>query len=157
MDDGQKIGIYYPEIDTRYQKNHITSHDALQLPSIPLALDTARIQHQVLDMVFLDEIHFFKPRIIGAIKKLLSEGIDVVVSGLDKNFRGEGFGIVPDLMTMADELVRLEAKCNVCGRYATFTQRVSDDAHAGKDDKTIVIGGKDLYEARCAKHFIKPQ
>lgn len=152
----RNIEIYYPEIDTRYTKNYITSHDALQLPSKSLPIDTTSIVSDDKEVIFIDEIHFFKPEILHAIERLVDEGIDMIVSGLDKNFRGEGFGIVPDVMTMADEVITLEANCVVCQKPATFSQRVVGDHFASKEDKTIVIGGQDLYEARCRNCFIKP-
>lgn len=157
LTEGKKIEIYYPEIDTRYTKNYITSHDALQLPSKALAIDVDAIDAENNELIFIDEIHFFKPTILQAIQKLIDAGHDVIVSGLDKNFRGEGFGIVPDLMSMADEVVVLEARCLVCQKPATYSQRIVDDHFASKDDKTIVVGGEEMYEARCSEHFIKPE
>jgi thymidine kinase len=36
-----------------------------------------------------------------------------------------------------------------CGAYATRSQRLIDGAPAPHDAPTIVVGGLDLYEARC--------
>ncbi|MBP9718992.1 MAG: thymidine kinase [Candidatus Levybacteria bacterium] len=154
---GKKIEIFYPEIDNRYTKNYITSHDMLQLPSQALPLDVTRIDAHDKEVVFIDEVQFFKPTIIGVIEKMREQGIVVIASGLDTNYRAEPFGSVPDLMTMADEVVTLHARCVVCQKDATRTQRVVGDRFAKKDDKTIVIGGEDLYEARCVEHFVKPE
>jgi len=157
LQNGKEIEIYYPEIDARYSKNYITSHDSLQLPSKALPLDILFIDAGDKELVFIDEVQFFKFTIVQAITAMLEKGIDVVASGLDTNYRAEPFGSVPDLTTMADEVIMLEARCVVCQRPATFTQRVVGDHFASKDDKTIVVGGEEMYEARCAKHFIKPE
>lgn len=157
MGSGKNIEIYYPEIDTRYTKNYITSHDQISLPSKPLSVDREAIEAGGKKIIFLDEIHFFKQTIIETIQKLLDAGVDVIVSGLDTDFRNEPFMVTQTLMGMADDVVKLEAKCNVCGKSATCTQRVLGDQYASKDAETIVVGGADMYEARCAEHFIKPE
>lgn len=154
---GEKIEIFYPEIDTRYTKNYITSHDAIQLPSKALPIDVADIDPENKQLIFLDEIHFFKETIVGAIQKLLDTGVGVVASGLDKNFRGDPFEITKKLISIADEVIVLEAHCVVCQKPAMYSQRIVGDHFASKDDKTIVIGGEDMYEARCSEHFIKPK
>ncbi len=155
LKENKNIEIFYPEIDTRYEKNYISSHDAVKLPAKPIPMETTvlNIEHLVFDMVFIDELHFFQKPMILVIQQLLDKGIDVIISGLDRNYRAEGFGIMPDLIAMADEVVYLKAWCTVCGKDAIYTYRVN----AKKEDETIIIGGVDLYEARCEQHYIKPE
>jgi thymidine kinase len=155
-ENGKRIEIFYPEIDTRYTKNYITSHDMVQLPSTPIPITTNLIRGEGKDIVFLDEIHFFKDSIIAAIKDTLSKGIAVTVSGLDTDFRGNPFLLTKQLQDNADEVIYVKAICVVCQKEATRSQRVIGDHFAKKDDKTIVIGGEDMYEARCVDCFVKP-
>jgi thymidine kinase len=42
----------------------------------------------------------------------------------------------------------------VCGGNATKTQRLIDGTPAAYDDDVIVVGGKEMYEARCRDHHI---
>lgn len=156
LEERKSIEIYYPEIDTRYTKNYITSHDWIQLPSKALPIDTVSMNIEGKEVIFLDELHFFKDTILKAVDEVVAGGVDVVVSGLDKDFRGDQFPITKELIKKADEVIRLEAKCVVCQKPATFSQRIVGDHFASKDDKTIVVGGEEMYEARCAEHFRKP-
>jgi thymidine kinase len=151
--EGKNIDVFYPEIDTRYRKNYITSHDKLQLNSTPLPITIEAILDTGKNIIFIDEVHFFQTGIIAAIEKLLHEGVDVVIGGLDRNFRAEAFPITEALMKFADQIIVLKAKCNICSKDATYTYRVN----AKKDDATIVVGGADMYEARCHEHYIKPE
>jgi thymidine kinase len=153
ISEGKHIEVFYPEIDIRYKKDHIVSHNELSYPSKPLPLHVEIIPYVDCDAIFIDEVQFFQTGIMSAIEKLLQAGIDVVVGGLDKDYRAKPFGSVPALMAMADEVIELMAKCNICGKDATYTFRVN----AKQDDETIVIGGTDLYEARCEQHYIKPE
>jgi thymidine kinase len=109
------------------------------------------------DTIFIDEVQFFNKSIIDAIERVIEKGRDVIASGLDTNYRAEPFGSVPELIHLADEVISLEAICVVCGKPATRSQRVVDDHFAKKEDKTIVVGGKELYEARCSDCFVKPK
>lgn len=152
LTDKKNIIIYYPNIDTRYKKNYVVSHDSVQLPSIPLPLGVDTIDAKGKTVVFLDEVQFFSPHILIAVENLLDKGIDVVAAGLNKDYRAENFGSVPALMHMADEVIELQAKCNTCGQPAIYTFRVN----AKSDEETIVVGGTDMYEARCEEHYVKP-
>lgn len=153
LEEGKKIAIYHPEIDTRYSKEHVTSHDGVQLPSKSLPLDISVIPHTDETIIFIDELHFFGNAMVAALDQLQQQGIDIIVSGLDTNYRHEPFGSMPEVMHLADEIIQLKAKCNVCGNDATYTFRIN----AKKDDETVVIGGADTYEARCEQHYVKPE
>lgn len=102
-----------------------------------------------VDVVGIDEIQFFPDAIVSILQQLVDNGIRVIVAGLDMDFRREPFSIVPTLMAMADEVVKLRAICVVCGNDANFTQRLVNGKPARYDDPIILVGGSDCYEARC--------
>ena len=106
-----------------------------------------------IDVVGIDEIQFFPPQAIDIIHKWLDQGIRVIVAGLDLDFRGEPFGIVPQLLALADEVSKLRAICMVCGNEANFSQRLINGSPARYDDETILVGGEECYEPRCRKCF----
>jgi thymidine kinase len=153
LDDGKKIEIYYPEIDTRYGENHITSHDGVKLLSKALPVNISAIPYVGEQVIFIDELHFFGNGMVAAIDELQQKGVDLIVSGLDTDYRNKPFGIMPAVMHLADEIIQLKAKCTICGNDATYTFRKD----AKKDDETIVVGGTDLYEARCEEHYVNPE
>lgn len=145
----QKVQVFKPAIDDRYSQNHLQSHDANRLPS--QAVDQAwEIVEQVEDntrIVGIDEAQFFDDSIVEVTQKLANRGIRVIVAGLDLDFRGQPFGPMPLLLAVAEEVTKLSAVCMVCGGPASRTQRISGPT--GPDAERIMVGAKELYEARC--------
>ena len=101
-------------------------------------------------MVGIDEAQFFDESIIEIAKDLSSKGKRVIIAGLDTDFKGEPFGPMPKLMCEADFLDKLQAICVKCGNPASYPQRLS------KDNKQVVIGETDIYEARCRHCYEGP-
>ena len=78
-----------------------------------------------------------------------NRGVRVICAGLDTDFRGEPFGVMPELLSKAECVTKLNAICQVCGGLATRTQRLIDGKPAYYDDPIILVGAKESYEARC--------
>jgi thymidine kinase len=100
-------------------------------------------------VVAIEEAQFFGERLAPVVQRLLAGGHLVYVTGLNQDFRGEPFGVMPTLMALADELSLLTAICQKCHGVATRTQRVIEGAPAPWDSPLILVGGADYYEARC--------
>ncbi len=73
----------------------------------------------------------------------------MIVAGTDGDFRGEPFGAMPILMAVAEIVDKLQAICVVCGGPATRNQRLVNGKPAPWDSPTIMVGGRESYEARC--------
>ena len=110
------------------------------------------INGKKLEVVAFDEAQFFGDWIVGLVKRISWEmNIDVIFSGLDMDYQRKGFGPMPDLLTLADEVRKLKAVCFKCGERASFTQRIS-----GGEEQVVVEGrgkNKAKYEARCGSCF----
>lgn len=146
--DGEKVVVIKPMRDTRYAKDRIVTHGGGGMDARAVE-DADRVQDACGDAttVVIDEVHFFGSAIVRVIGELMERGVHVVVGGVDLDHRGEVFEPFDELEEMADETVRLTAKCAVCGKAAVHTQRMSGDA--GR----IVVGGVGMYEPRCAGCF----
>lgn len=155
----RKFQLFKPALDKRYGVDTVNSHDGKSWSAI--AVDEKRPE-EILEyleegttMVAIDEGQFFSPAIVDVCRELVEErGIDVIVAGLDLNFRSEPFGSMPILMAEAEEVTKLTAICVVCGKPATKTQRIKvleggERIPANYDDPLILIGAQDDYEARC--------
>jgi thymidine kinase len=105
------------------------------------------------DVIGIDEIEFFEPEIVEVIQTLAPR-LRVIAAGLDLDFRSEPFAPMPGLAEIADELSVLTATCAVCGGVATRSQRLLDGRPAPRDAPTVQIGGRELYEPRCALHHV---
>ncbi|MDD6846666.1 MAG: thymidine kinase [Candidatus Enterosoma sp.] len=154
----QKIIAFKPAIDNRYDKSAIASHDGekYQAFAIKSAEDILPLVESDVQVVAIDEVQFFKDSIVSICESLADRGVRVIVAGLDTDFRGEPFGVMPLLLARAEFVTKLSAACTVCGCAATRTQRLVDGKPANYDDPIILVGAKESYEARCRKHHIVP-
>ena len=107
--------------------------------------------------VAFDEAQFFDEGLIDVVSRLANSGVRVICAGLDQDFRGEPFGIMPTLLTKAEYVTKLQGICMVCGAPATRTQRMIDGHPADYDDATIKVGANESYESRCRHCHIVPR
>lgn len=147
----QNILVFKPVIDKRYSVNEVASHAGSRTPSITISKASEIMDHvkEDTDVVAIDEIQFLDEQIIDICNELASRGIRVMGAGLDTDFRGEPFGVMPTLMTQAEFVTKLTAVCTKCGAPATRTQRIVDGKPAHYDDPLILVGASEAYEARC--------
>ncbi len=147
------------QIDNRKSYSCIVSHNGVKREAAPITSceegmrTLLKLVDENVEVVGLDEIQFFPKEIVAVILKMVEEGKRVIVAGLDMDFRAEPFGIVPELIALADEVVKLRAICMCCGDDANFTQRLINGEPAGYNDPTILVGGDECYEARCRRCF----
>ena len=99
--------------------------------------------------VAFDEVQFMDEGIINVCQDLADRGIRVICAGLDNDFKGEPFSIMPQLLCLAEDVTKLTAICNVCGSNATRTQRIVNGIPASYDDPIIIVGASEAYEPRC--------
>lgn len=150
----QKVQIFRPEIDDRYDKSDVVAHTGTSFKATPIVHPREIFQH-LLDttrVVGFDEVQFFPEVIIEFIKKLMRRGIRVICAGLDLDYLGNPFGPMPELLAMADEVMKIQAICTICGMPATKTQRLNDNPENEDDTQQVLVGGLKLYQARCREH-----
>lgn len=147
----ENIVVFKPVIDNRYSENEVVSHAGNRVESYNVDKATDILKHidKDTDVVAIDEVQFFDDDIIKVCDHLALKGIRVMVAGLDMDFRGEPFGVIPKLMTTAEFVTKLTAVCTVCGGPATRTQRIVDGKPASYDDPVILVAASESYEARC--------
>ncbi len=112
-----------------------------------------------VSLVAIDEIHFFGEKIVPIVKELLRLEKNVVVAGLDTDFRGEPFGMMPVLLSLADEVHKLSGICDYagCSNPATRTQRLVNGFPADYNSPIILVGdAKEGYQCRCLFHHEVP-
>lgn len=150
----QSVLVFKPKIDTRYAVGEIVSHNLSKKPSIVIS-ESSEIYNYVkkdTDAVVIDEVQFFDDGIIAITEELADLGIRVIVGGLDRNFRGEPFGPIPELLARAEFVTKLTAICVKSGLPATRTQRIINGKPANYSDPTILVGANESYEPR-SRHY----
>ena len=156
---GRRVILVKPRLDTRTDRVTVISRSGAQHQAVTVD-DSSEIEAAVIeaDIVAIEEGQFFDDRLPSVVERLAELGKQVVVTGLDRDFRGVPYGTMPRLLALADQVTKLTAICMVCGEPATRTQRLIDGAPAGADSPLIVIGGMgdETYEARCRLHHEVP-
>lgn len=154
----QEVRVFKPVIDNRYSEDAVVSHNGTSMTSyaISSAEDIWNHISESTDVIAVDEVQFFDRSIIGVLSSLADKGYRVIAAGLDMDFRGEPFGVVPDIMAIAESVTKLQAVCSVCGSPASRTQRLIDGKPASYDDPVILVGASESYEARCRHHHEVP-
>jgi thymidine kinase len=147
----QKVQVFKPILDARYQAERVSSHDGLHWDAVAVhdARQVLSLIEEDTDVIAIDEVQFFDWKIADVCQELADQGRRVILAGLDMDFRGEPFGPVPLLMAQSEAIDKLQAICVVCGAPASRTQRLIDGQPANYDDPVILVGASEVYEARC--------
>ena len=156
----QKVAVFKPKIDDRYGIQHITSHTGQTVEAVAVSHpgEILELANGTSTVVAIDEAQFFADEIVPVAQQLADDyGIRVIIAGLDTDFRGQPFGAMPHLLSIAEEVVKLHAICVVCGGDASRTQRLVNGVPAALDDPIILVGAQESYEARCRScHELRP-
>lgn len=159
---GRKVQAFTPEIDSRRGGGNVNSEDGATFPgtSLSSSKEILGLVFSDTDVVAIDEAQFFDSELPDVCRELAVWGRQVIVVGLDKNFRGEPFGPMARLKLEADKVDSRNAACAVCGREATRTQRIKiingERIPADYNDPTVLVGAMESYEARCRDHHEVP-
>ncbi len=147
---GQRVVIFKPRIDDRYDATDVVSHAGARMRAIAVAgVPELAARAEEHDVVGIDEVQFFEPSIVATSLALADRGVRVILSGLDQDFRRLPFGVMPDLLAHAEFVDKLQAVCHRCGGTATTTQRLVDGRPAPYSGDTVLVGAAEQYEARC--------
>ena len=148
----QKVLLFKPSIDNRYDENRVSTHNGNSYDSISIEKSSDIlnfVKDTKYDIIGIDEIQFFDNDIVKIINKLADDGIRVIVAGLDMDFKAEPFHPMPEIMAISEMVTKLHAVCNKCGKEASRSQRLINRKPAKYDDPVVVIGASESYEARC--------
>ena len=146
----QKVEIFKPTIDVRYEEDRVVSHDANEIRSTPVpAASNIPLLADGCDVVGIDEAQFFDNEIVRVCNTLANKGVRVIVAGLDMDFKGNPFGPMPNLMATAEYVTKVHAVCTRTGNLAQYSFRKSND------DKLVLLGEVNEYEPLSRSAFYK--
>ena len=148
----RRVACFKPDLDVRYHRTAIASHsaqtlDAMTVTNMEELKAVLMPMIDLVEVVGVDEAQFFDPSLIGFSNELMHLGKRVIIAGLDTSFTGEPFAPMPELLAIADEVVKLSAVCMQCGAPAVHTQRL------GSSQSLVLVGAAGVYEARCRACF----
>ncbi len=147
----QSVRVFQPMLDDRYQECSIVSHSGSSWEAISIDHPRNIISRvgDEIDVVAIDEVQFFEQGIARVCEELAEKKKRVICAGLDRDFRGQPFGAMPELLSLAEYVDKLKAICLHCGNPATRTQRLIEGEPASYHEPVIMVGSYESYEARC--------
>jgi thymidine kinase len=146
----QKVEIFKPAIDTRYDEEKIISHNERAIRSTPVNFaGDILLMAGDCDVVGIDEAQFFDGAIVDVCNTLANSGKRVIVAGLDMDYEGKPFGPMPYLLAVAEFVTKVHAICSDTGELASFSFRLNEN------NAQVMLGEKDKYEARSRKAFVE--
>ena len=146
----QKVEIFKPAIDTRYDDEKVVSHDANEIRSTPVpAAANIPLLADNCDVVGIDEAQFFDDEIVAVCNDLANKGIRVIVAGLDMDFKGNPFGPMPALMATAEYVTKVHAVCTRTGNLAHYSHRTA------QNDALVLLGEHNEYEPLSRSAYYK--
>ncbi|MCK5847333.1 MAG: thymidine kinase [Bacteroidales bacterium] len=140
----QKVEIFKPAVDVRYDDEKVVSHDKNEINSTPVTTSEAiLLMANDMDVVGIDEAQFFDESLPAVCNELANRGVRVIVAGLDMDFKGKPFGPMPELLAIAEHVTKVHAICMRCGKLAQVSHRTV------VSDKLVMLGETDSYEPLC--------
>jgi len=146
----QKVEIFKPAVDTRYDVENVVSHDSNSVSSTPVQNASQILFYaEDFEVVGIDEAQFFGNELVTVCNELAANGKRVIVAGLDMDYQGKPFGPIPHLMATAEYVTKVHAICMRCGSLANHSHRMV------KNDNLVLLGETDAYEPLCRSCFYK--
>ena len=140
----QKVEIFKPQIDTRYDEVKVVSHQGTEIHSTPVpASSNILLLANDVDVIGIDEAQFFDMELINVCNQLANSGVRVIVAGLDMDFKGQPFGPMSGLLAIAEYVTKVHAICVRCGSLAHISHRTTQDTNL------VLLGETDSYEPLC--------
>jgi len=120
--EGKSVKVFYP-ICASKEDNYIVSRSGLKHKAIPV-IDPISIFSHIgnSDLIVIDEISFINNMdssldddFLNLLDYCVSKDIDVVLAGLDLDYRGQSFPLVNKILAYADEVEKPLSLCDNCG------------------------------------------
>ena len=145
----QRVEIFKPAVDTRYNEENVVSHNETAIKSTPVqAASQIILLANDVDVVGIDEAQFFDNELAAVCNILANDGIRVIIAGLDMDFLGQPFGPIPSIMSTAEYVTKVHAICMECGNLAQYSHRLVED------DSLVLLGETDRYVPLCRKCYL---
>lgn len=174
------ILIFKPIIDDRVLNEgdteaSVSTRDGKSFKAIPIRKSKEILKHVKKgkkQFIGIDEVMMLDSGILGVLKELDKDPSNyIVLTGLDKSYRGDPFPFsdhekdMYDLINLfePEERYKIYGWCDKCGRenIGVYTQRYrkvngGEDKELSKYYDPLIVIGDEEYESRCEKCFEKP-
>ena len=147
----QRIMVFKPAVDTRYSEEQIVTHYGRGIQALLIKKPSQILAYASnTQVVGIDEAQFFDKELLEVCEELVRNyKIRVILAGLDMDYKGRPFGIMPTLLAQADFVTKVHAICLQCADTALYSHRIEGG------NKLIEIGETDKYIPLCRACFYK--
>lgn len=146
----QKILLVKPQIDDRYHKENVVSHQGTSFEAVTVAQASEILTEWKMErIVAIDEAQFFDMGLVDVCNQLAKQGVRVIIAGLDMDFQGVPFGPMPHLLAIAEYVTKVHAICVSCGNLAQFSHRTVEDK------SQVLVGAVEEYKPLCRTCYNK--
>ena len=146
----KRIAVFKPEIDARYEEKKIVSHNKISIDAyVVKKTKDILLNSKDFDVIAIDEAQFFDDELLETVNLLANKGKRIIIAGLDMDYMGRPFGIMSNILAVANDVTKLRAICNNCGCLASYSFRKNNT------ESLIHVGEKNDYMALCRKCFFK--
>ena len=146
----KKYKLFKPVVDNRYDNNKVVSHNMNSVQATIISKSEDIYKHIKNEKIIaIDEAQFLDEKLYVVCKKLIEDGIDIILAGLDMDYKGEPFGSMPKLLAISYDVKKMHAVCFDCGETANYTFRINNDT------QQVLIGSEESYKALCKNCFFK--
>lgn len=144
-----KTIVFKPKVDSRYNKKNVVSHNKNKIQSIPIEKAKDILEHiDIAQIIAIDEAQFLNDDLVDVCTKLANKGKRIIIAGLDMDFLGQPFGVIPKLLAIAEKITKVQAICIDCGDNASYSFRKTNEK------KLIKLGEQNEYKPLCRYCFI---
>lgn len=144
----QKVEIFKPQIDVRYDEVNVVSHDANFIHSTPVnSSSQILLLANEVEVIGIDEAQFFDEELPSVCQQLANRGVRVIIAGLDMDYLGKPFGPIPSLLAIAEYVTKVHAICINCGNLANYSHRTVSNS------SRILLGEQESYVPLCRPCF----
>ncbi|WP_199620426.1 thymidine kinase [Paenibacillus alkalitolerans] len=155
-EQGKKVLLFTPSIDSRYGVGLVTSRIGIQREAVITKADidmAAIAKERMPDCVMVDEAQFLSVHQVLQLTDIADDlDIPVLAYGLRADFLGKLFPGSEALFSWADKIEEIKTICWYCNRKATMNMRYKDGIPVFQGEQ-IHIGGNESYLPVCRRCY----
>jgi thymidine kinase len=153
---GKKILLMKPDLDTRFGKGSIKSRAGLEMEADVLLIDEQSlkgIDYTGVSCILVDEAQFLIAKVIEEFRRIsLDHDIPILCYGLRTDFKSKLFEGAARLMELADSIEEVKATCHFCNRKSIMNLKHVNGL-AAFEGPSVELGAEEKYYPACFKCY----
>lgn len=153
---GKKIILMKPNLDTRFGRESIKSRAGLEMDADVLIVDETSlrgIDYSGISCILVDEVQFLSAKVIEELRRIaLDYDIPVLCYGLRTDFKSRLFEGSQRLLELADSIEEVKATCHYCNRKSIMNLKHVNGL-ATNEGPSVELGCEEKYFPTCFKCY----